>query len=67
MALKFHKAGPEGSLTLIVRAMDDPQKSVDAQKFFDAARKWLDSLSIFASDQGRQIRWEIAGHRNPRR
>jgi hypothetical protein len=61
MALRFHNPSLEGSLTLIVRPMDDPQKSVDAQKFFDAARKWLDSLSIFATDQGRQIRWEIAG------
>jgi len=61
MANQSQQAELSASLTLIVKTVDDPEKPVDAQQFLQAATKWLDALVTFATDQGRQVRWEIAG------
>jgi hypothetical protein len=60
MARNFSSEEHKAGLTLVVKPVDDPERPVDAEQFLQAATKWLASLASFASDNGLNVRWEIA-------
>lgn len=61
MATRKQSKAREGALTLVVRTADDTKAAVDADRFFTAARKWLESLKAFAAEQGEPVQWRIVG------
>lgn len=60
MARNFSTEAHKAGLTLVVKPLDDPEHSVDAEQFLQTATKWLTSLASFALDSGLHVRWEIA-------
>src|SRR6266851_4938502 len=53
------KTETQPSLSLKVESGDDKHPHVDAEEFLSTAEKWLRALKTFATEQGKQVKWEI--------
>jgi hypothetical protein len=47
------------ALSLKVESGDDKNPHVDAEEFLTTAEKWLRALKMFATEQGKEVKWEI--------